>query len=175
MVTNEGPSIVTSVMVTDSIPTGFTLSSATTSTGTNQRLYNSSLVVDSLRTIVHQRERDNDDQGHGDERDCADQYRLSRLRGRETCTPTNNMSSAAVYFVTAAQRTLSVATQSKPGAVTVTWPVSDANFTLQVNTNLSMSNGWQAPTNASFVTNGVNEFTNGPPFPPAEFFRLLGP
>ncbi len=86
-----------------------------------------------------------------------------------------NFATAPAYFVTAGQRTLSIGRSTAPGQVQVTWPVSGAPFTLQVNTNLANASGWQAPTNSPVVTNGLNVFSNGPPYFPMEFFRLLGP
>jgi hypothetical protein len=86
-----------------------------------------------------------------------------------------NYASAIAYFITAAQRTLSIAASTNSGELLVTWPVSAVNFTLQVSTNLTAGEGWQNLTNNTIVTNGLNEYSNSLPSPAAEFFRLQVP
>jgi hypothetical protein len=86
----------------------------------------------------------------------------------------DNYSAAIASVVTAAQRTLSIENTANPPSILITWPVSAASFQLQVNTNLSLSNGWQSLEFTPLVTNGLNEFSNNLSAP-AAFFRLYAP
>jgi uncharacterized repeat protein (TIGR01451 family) len=172
IVTNEGPSTVTSVAVTDNIPTGFNLSSATNSVWTT--VYTNSMVIASLGILSNNTSATITVKGTAASAGAlTNTANLSFAEGNTIYG--TNFAFAIAYFVTTAQRTLSITNPGNAAGISITWPLSAANFTLQVSTNLSKTNGWQSPTNAPFVTNGMNEYTNSPPLPPARFFRLLGP
>jgi hypothetical protein len=81
---------------------------------------------------------------------------------------------AYTYFISAAQRTLSIAPLANPPELLVTWPQSSVNFLLQRSTNLALAGGWQAASPPPFLTNGLNTFTDSPAGP-AAFFRLQSP
>ena len=172
LVTNLGPSIVTSVIVTDSIPVGFNLSSATSSVGTT--VYTNNTVIATLGILTNNTSATITVKGTSPTAGAVTNSAALSFAEGDTGNYTN-YAFAYVYFVTAAQRTLGIAKVGKPPEVSVTWPVSTAPFTLQVSTNLHLSNGWMSLTNGPFLSNGFNEYTNSLPSPGAEFFRLQGP
>jgi hypothetical protein len=171
LVTNEGPSVVTGVMVTDNIPGGFTFTSATSSVGTT--VYTNNLVIANLGTLTNNTSATITVNGTAANSGALTNTANLGFAEGNTIYGTNFAFTYA-YFITAAQRTLSIAASAMTGEFVITWPVSAVNFTLQVSTNLYLSSGWQSLAGASFVTNGLNEYTNSFSFS-AEFFRLQGP
>lgn len=172
VVTNEGPSTVTSVSVTDNIPTGFSLTSATNSLGTT--VYTNNMVIASLGILASNTSATITVKGTSASPGALTNSANLGFAEGNTVYGTN-YASALAYFITAAQRTLSIAASANSGELLVTWPVSAVNFTLQVSTNLTAGNGWQNLTNDTIVTNGLNEYSNSLPSPAAEFFRLQVP
>jgi hypothetical protein len=172
VVTNEGPSTVTSVSVTDNIPTGFSLTSATNSLGTT--VYTNNMVIASLGILASNTSATITVKGTSASPGALTNSANLGFAEGNTVYGTN-YASALAYFITAAQRTLSIAASTNSGELLVTWPVSAVNFTLQVSTNLTAGNGWQNLTNDMIVTNGLNEYSNSLPSPAAEFFRLQVP
>ncbi len=172
VVTNEGPSIVTSVSVTDNIPAGFNLTSAASSLGTS--VYTNNMVIASIGILTNNTSATitvrGTSPGPGTLTNVAN---LGFAEGNTTHG--TNFAYAFAYFITAAQRTLSIAKSANPGEFPVTWPVSAVNFTLQVSTNLNAGNGWQNLAGGTIVTNGLNEYSNSFPSAAAEFFRLQTP
>jgi uncharacterized repeat protein (TIGR01451 family) len=169
LVTNEGPSIITSTVVTDTMPANLTFFSAATTTGswvyTNGEVTwnigfltngdSASLVIVSAAAVAAA---------------LTNNAVLAFAEGNLNAS--GNNASVASVVVNNAQRTLSIARQTNPPGVIVTWPLSPANFLLQVNTNLNT--GWTFPINAVFVTNSLNTFTDSLAAPQT-FFRLAPP
>jgi hypothetical protein len=172
VVTNLGPSAVTSLTITDNIPNGFNFGSATTTMGTvlytNQILTATVPVLSNNAAVTVK--------VYGTSSSVGGLTNVAGIGFAEGETIYgSNYASAVVYFLATNARTLSISRAGSNGQVAISWPLSGAPFTLQVNTNLADSSGWQATSNAPFVTNGVNTYTNGPPFLPMQFFRLFGP
>jgi hypothetical protein len=171
-VTNNGPSTVTKVVVTDPIPAGFTPISATSSVGS--ALFTNGQLIASLGTMTT-------NTGAvitmtGATSTLGILTNMATLGFAEGETIYGNPDAwAFAYLITAAQQTLTIAESANPGHITLTWPVSVMDFTLEFSTNLSGGGGWQAVTNSPFVTNGLNTYTNASPLPAAEYFRLQGP
>jgi hypothetical protein len=172
VVTNKGPSTVTSVSVTDNIPTGFNLTSATSSLGTT--VYTNNMVIASLGILASNTSATITVKGTSASPGALTNSANLGFAEGNTAYGTN-YASALTYFITAAQRTMSIAKSANAGEFLVTWPVSAVNFTLQASTNLSAGNGWQNLAGGTIVTNGLNEYSNSFPSPAAEFFRLQVP
>jgi uncharacterized repeat protein (TIGR01451 family) len=171
LVTNEGPSIITSAVVTDSLPVGFSLVSATASAGrwtnasgtvtwnigivTNNSSVNLQIVGTFATPAV-----------------LTNSAVLSFAEGNKA--PYDDYASVLNYFVNDSQRTLSITRQANPPVVLITWPLSPADFLLQVNTNSNLNSGWISPTNTAFTSNSFNAYTNSLDGPHT-FFRLTLP
>ena len=172
LVTNEGPSTVTSVSVTDNIPTGFNFASSTSSLGTT--VYTNNMVIASLGILTSNTSATITVQGTSASPGALTNMAFLGFAEGNTAYGTN-YASAITYFINAAQRTLSIAASATSGEFLVTWPLSAANFTLQVSTNLTAGNGWQSLAGNTIMTNDLNEYSNSFPSAAAEFFRLQGP
>jgi hypothetical protein len=171
LVTNEGPSIVTSTVVTDTMPVGFTFLSATPSAGsfinTNGTLtWNIGMLTNGTSANL---------QIVGTSFVPAALTNSAVLAFAEgNLAPYDDYASIINFFVYDSQRTLSITTQANPPEVLVSWPTSPANFLLQINTNASLNAGWISPTNAVIVTSFQNTFTDSLAAPQT-FFRLAPP
>jgi large repetitive protein len=172
VVTNAGPSTVTSLSVTDNIPAGFNLTSSASSLGTT--VYTNNMVIASLGTLASNTSATITVQGTSTIPGTLTNAASLGFAEGETIYGTN-YASAVAYFISAAQRTLSIAASTNADQFLVTWPVSAVNFTLQVNTNLNAGGGWQNVAGNTNVTNGLNEYSNSFPSLAAEFFRLHTP
>jgi hypothetical protein len=170
-VTNEGPSIVTYVMVTDNIPSQLNFISATTTAGTTS--YANGVLTANLGILTNNTSA------------TITVNAVTSIAGAVTNSAylgfaegnlniDNNFAYAIADFVTPAQRTLSITDSAKAGGIVVSWPVSAVDFQLQVNTNLNATNGWQSLEITPFVTNGLNEYSNTFSVP-MQFFRLHSP
>jgi uncharacterized repeat protein (TIGR01451 family) len=171
LVTNEGPSIITSTVVADTMPAGFSFVSATPSAGswinTNGTLtWNIGILTNNTSAsldIV------------GTSPDATTLVNSAVLTFAEgNLAPYDNYASIINFFVYDSQRTLSITRQANPPGVLVSWPLSPVNFLLQINTNANLNTGWTYPTNAVFITNFLNSFTNSLAAPQT-FFRLAPP
>jgi hypothetical protein len=173
LVTNLGPSIVTSVTVTDTMPAGFKLSSSMTSLGT--LVTNGNNLIANIGILTNNKSATITVQGtYTNLGSLTNQAFLGFAEG-ETIYGTN-YAFAYVYFINDAQKTLSIARATNAGKFILSWPYSTVPFTLEVNTNLIKSNSWTAVTNPPFMTtNGYYEYTNVYPANADEFFRLQGP
>jgi hypothetical protein len=88
--------------------------------------------------------------------------------------PFNNYASVASFVVYDSQRILSIARQTNPPGVVVSWPQSPAPFNLQINTNPNLNIGWQPASNSVFITNAANTYTDIITMPQT-FYRLTLP
>jgi hypothetical protein len=171
-VTNEGPSIVTGLAVTDSIPPLLSFISAESTAG--NCVYSNSQVVCDIGILTNNT--------------SATIQVVASLLGPGAITnfatmnfaegnldTTNNIAFAATYSVTPAQRTLNIAPQTNPPLLLITWPQSSVDFLLQRSTNLNLPDGWLPPLKLPFLSNGLNTFTDNPAASGAAFFRLKLP
>jgi uncharacterized repeat protein (TIGR01451 family) len=170
-VTNEGPSIITSTLVTDTLPGGFSVASVAASAGswtntngtltwtigilTNGTSVNLHIVGTSQVPIA-----------------LTNSAVLAFAEGN--LADYDDFASIINFFVLDSDRILTVSLQGNPPVAMVTWPLSVANFPLQVNTNSNISLGWTNATNSVFTTNGLNAYTNSLTAPQT-FFRLAPP
>jgi uncharacterized repeat protein (TIGR01451 family) len=169
-VTNEGPSIITATVVTDTLPAGFTFVSANTAAG--NWVYTNGAVVWSIGMLTNNNAASLDIVGTAlVPAALTNNAVLAFAEGN--LDSDYNYAATVNYFVNAAQRTLSIALQANPPGVLVSWPLSPANFLLELNTNLNVNAGWIA-TNAIFITNSLNAFTDSFTAP-RTFFRLAPP
>lgn len=169
-VTNEGPSIITSTVVTDTLPAGFTFVSA--NTGAGSWVYTNGEVIWSLGILTN-----NNAASLGIVGTTLSPAALTNTAvlafAEGNLDSDDNYAATVNYFVSAAQRTLSFARQANPPGLLISWPLSPANFVLELNTNLNVNAGWIA-TNAIFITNSLNAFTDSFTAPQT-FFRLAPP
>ena len=169
--TNEGPSIVTSVVVTDYIPYGLSFLSATPSMGS--WVYTNETVVWSMPFLTNYTSASLQIVGT-----ASGPYALTNTatvafaEGNKVFA--DGIATVINYFVSDAQRTLSIALQTNPPVVLVTWPLSPANFLLQENANLGLSTNWRYPANGTFVSNNLNSFTDSIASPQM-YYRLAAP
>jgi hypothetical protein len=171
LVTNTGPSIITSTVVTDTMPFGFTVVSVTPSVGS--WINTNGILAWNIGILT------NGDSANLDIVGTAlvptaltNSAVLAFAEGN--LTPYNNNASIINFFVYDSQRTLSITTQKSPPGVLVTWPQSVANFELQINTNANLNTGWMIPTNSTIFNGYVNTFTDSFAAPQT-FFRLTLP
>lgn len=169
LVTNEGPSIVSSTVVTDTMPAAFSFVSATASAGswtnTNGTLtWNIGILTNNTSVnlqIV----------GTSPFATALTNSAVLAFAGGNLA-PYDDFASIVNFVVYDFQRTLSITPRANPPGVLITWPFSSANFLVQINTNLNA--GWTFSTNAVFTSNGLNAFTNSLKAPQT-FFRLAPP
>jgi uncharacterized repeat protein (TIGR01451 family) len=168
-VTNEGPSITTDLIVTDSVPGNLTIISSNASVGTivagvTNLLWTFPILSNSASATARVVATTS---LPGEVTNIAN---LGFAEGNLDID--DNFAYAIMDFVTAAQETVSVMQVSN--AVVISWPVSGAGFELQVSTNLEATNGWQTLESGSIVTNGINYYTNMT-VGPTVFYRLFFP
>ncbi len=170
-VTNEGPSMSTSLIVTDSMPSGLTIISSNASVGSlvgsDGTIFwtfpvlsnNASATMQVVATAPAPVEVTN----------------VAYLGFAEgNLNVDNNFAYALAYFIDPRQRTLSVALETNSNQFLLSWPVSPVAFALETSTNLSATNAWQSPSSSVFVTNGLNCYTDSISGP-ARFYRLYYP
>jgi len=171
LVTNEGPSIITGASVSDNMPAGFITLSITGSAGswTNRN----SVITWNIGYLTNNTSASLEIMGTDTEATAlTNNALLDFVEGN--LAPQNDHVAIINFFVYESQRTLSITLEGNPPEALVTWPVSPANFRMQINTNPNLNAGWTCPTNAVFVTNSLNSFTNGLTAPQT-FFRLAPP
>jgi uncharacterized repeat protein (TIGR01451 family) len=171
LVTNEGPSTITDAIVSDTLPVGFSFVSATASAGTWTNI-NSTITWDI--GLLATNESANLQVVSTSQTPAALLSTAVLSFAEGNLAPYDDYASYTVYFVNDSQRTLSITAEANPAGVLLTWPVSPANFVVQVNTNSNLNSGWIDSTNASFNSNGFNAFTNSLTAPQT-FFRLALP
>jgi uncharacterized repeat protein (TIGR01451 family) len=171
LVTNKGPSTISSAVVTDTLPFGLSFVSAAASAGswinTNGTLtWNIGLLTTNTSVNL---------QIVGTSPTAAALTNSAVLAFAEgNLAPYDDYASIINFFVYDSQRTLSITPRANPPGVLVSWPFSPANFLVQINTNSNLNTGWTYPTNAAFTSNSLNAFTNSLTAPQT-FFRLAPP
>ena len=170
-VTNEGPSLITSLVVTDSIPAGLRIVSSNASFGsiveTGGNIVwsfpilsnNASATMQVIATASAPSAITNV---------AYLGFAEGNLEGD------NNFAYATAIFFSAQQSTLSVALETNSNLLFLSWPVSPVGFELQMSTNLAVTNRWQPAVSPVFITNGLNCYTDAISGP-GRFYRLLFP
>jgi large repetitive protein len=167
-VTNEGPSLTTSLIVTDSVPEGLTIVSSNASVGSITQ--NGANILWSFPTLATNASATMQLIATASAPVAITNVAyLSFAEGNLSVD--NNFAYARVYFLDAAQQTLSVTVETNPNVLFLSWPVSPFSFGLQTSTNLAAPNGWQSVVSPVFITNGLNCFTNIIS-DPARYYRL---
>jgi uncharacterized repeat protein (TIGR01451 family) len=170
-VTNEGPSITTSLTVTDSIPDELTIISSNASVGSiiesgGNLLWSFPILSNNASATMHI---------VGTSPVPGTLTNIANLGFAEgNLNVDQNFAFAFAYFITTAQKILSVALEPNANTVSLSWPVSSAGFALQETTNLALTNAWQPVKSGIVATNGFNYYTNTISVP-AEFYRLSSP
>lgn len=170
-VTNEGPSITTSLIVTDTIPDVFTIISSNASVGSisessGDLLWSFPILSNNASATMHI---------VGTSPAPGALTNLATLGFAEgNLNVDRNFAFAFAYFITSAQKILSLALEPNANMVSLSWPVSSAGFVLQETTNLVLTNAWQPLKSGIVATNGLNYYTNTISGP-AEFYRLVSP
>jgi uncharacterized repeat protein (TIGR01451 family) len=169
LVTNEGPSIVSSTVVTDTMPAGSLLfppppAREVGSTPMARFTWNIGILTNNTSASL---------QIVGTSPFATALTNSAVLAFAEgNLAPYDDLRLDRKFFVYDFQRTLSITPRANPPGVLITWPFSSANFLVQINTNLNA--GWTFSTNAVFTSNGLNAFTNSLKAPQT-FFRLAPP
>jgi hypothetical protein len=171
ILTNEGPSIATGVVVTDYFPASVTFVSASTTAGVIG--FTNGVVVCNIGVLTTNASVAMTIQGietvAGTITNTASVY-----SAEGNLNPFLGFASAATTLISPAQGKLSISRISNSPAVIVSWPVSPANFLLQTNSVLGLANGWSNSVLIPLTTNGVNYVTNNIS-PQSVFFRLKSP
>ncbi len=166
-VSNEGPSIITSTLVTDILPTNAVFASASTPNGSWS--YTNGVVNWNIGIFTNGSAATMTIVLDGSETGAI--TNTAELSFAESAVqPIAGVASATAYIITPSERTLSIATANATNAL-ITWPISSVHFLLEISTNLTT---WSYPATPSYVTNGVNIFTNTFTSPEV-FFRLRSP
>ncbi len=171
-VTNEGPSIITSASVADTLPYPFTVSTAIPSVGTWTNI-NGTLTW-SIGFLTNGYSANLQIIGT-----CASFATLTNSAvlsfAEGNLDYYDNYAAIINLFVEDSQRTLSISEQANPPGVVITWPQSPFNFQIQINTNGDLDSGWITATNPVVVKGTLNTFTYTNLTAPDTFFRLLPP
>ena len=171
LVTNKGPSIVTGVTLTDTLPAGVVLLSSGSSRGTCTAT--GGIVTCSIGILTN---------GTGESVTITvaapnDAFLINTAMVASVepdLNPVDNRASAVTTVVSDASRTLGIRLVSTRENVVISWPTSAVSFTLQFLEALSPTNLWQPVTNVPTIVNGRNTVTNDAS-KGNRFFRLQGP
>jgi hypothetical protein len=168
-VTNEGPSMVTSLVVTDTIPSLLSYLSSDSTLGTITYA-NGKVICDigilsnnasaTIQIVTAPLEP------------AAITNTATMGFAEGNLDSTNDVAFAATYAIGDYQRVL-IITNTGPEVI-VTWQQSPVNFLLQRGTDLAFPGSWQTPAASSFVTNGLNTYIENSAGSNA-FFRLKTP
>lgn len=170
-VTNEGPSMSTSLIVTDSIPAELTLVSSNASVGSivesnGNILWRFPILSNNASATMHVIAT------------AAAPAAITNVAylgfAEGNLNVDNNFAYARVWFIDAQQRTLSVTLETNSNLLFLSWPVSVVGFGLQSSTNLAVTNAWKSVVSSIFITNGLNCYTDTISGP-GRFYRLFYP
>ena len=170
-VTNEGPSIVTGLSVTDPLPAGLNYISAVSTLGVCS--FNNGVVTCNVGVLTNNTGLTVTITGV-DTTSGALTNRASLSFAEGNLNPQDNSSSAAVYYLTPAQRQLSIAPLTASSRVLLSWPTTGVPFFLEYSSALGQTAAWQTNFTLPSVANGQNYVTNTNAGP-ASFFRLKAP
>lgn len=175
-VTNSRTSIASGVTLTDTLPTGHTFVSATSSQGTPTFL--NGVVTCVIGAVTNGQAVTVTIVATAAVNGLAEN-RVNLTLTETDFSPGNNFSSLYIPVVTEAERTLSFDYAAGSPLFVLHWPVGAGNFTLEFNTNLvTAGNVWTVvPQPVVLVTNNAvlfNYVTNDTSLP-RKFYRLRAP
>jgi uncharacterized repeat protein (TIGR01451 family) len=167
-VTNEGPSIITGLSITDPLPSSLTYISSSSTMGVcsfanGVVTCNVGILTNNLALTITIT---------GSSSVSGALTNIATLHFLEGNLNTqDNTAAAGVYYLTSAQRTLSIQRLAAPARVLLSWPNSGVPFLLEYSTNLGSPANWQTNTAAQTILSGriyvTNSSTN-----PFTFFQL---
>jgi uncharacterized repeat protein (TIGR01451 family) len=170
-VTNEGPSIVTGLSITDPLPSGLSYLSASSTLGVCS--VNNSVVTCNVGILTNNTGLTVTIIGI-DTNSGALTNRASLSFAEGNLNPQDNASSAAVYYLTPAQQALSITPLAASSRVLLSWPASGFPFVLEYSAALGQAAIWQTNNTIPSIAGGQNYVTNTAAGPPS-FFRLIAP
>ncbi|MFM8534668.1 MAG: IPT/TIG domain-containing protein [Acidimicrobiia bacterium] len=175
-VTNSRASIASGVTLTDTLPTGYTFVSATSSQGTPT--FASGMVTCPIGAVTNGQAVTVTIVATAAVNGLAEN-RVNLTLIESDFNSSDNFGSLYIPVVTEAERTLSFDYTASSPRFVLHWPFSAANFKLEFNTNLvSTGNTWTvAPEAVVLVTNNAvlfNYVTNDTLLP-RKFYRLRAP
>jgi uncharacterized repeat protein (TIGR01451 family) len=170
-VTNQGPSIVTGLAVTDPLPPFLGFVSATSTLGACSS--SNGVVVDNVGILTNNSGLTLTIVAQGSTTGAfTNTASLSFLEGNLDLA--DNSASAVVYYLTAAGQTLNIQPLTNPPRVLLCWTNSGVPFQLQSNSDVGETGSWETLTPVIVEAGGLNYATNSATGAPA-FFRLIAP
>jgi uncharacterized repeat protein (TIGR01451 family) len=167
-VTNEGPSIVSGLTITDPLPAPLNYISASSTLGAC--VFNSGFVTCYAGILTNNFGLTITITGNAAvTADLVNTASLNFIEGN--LNPQDNTASAEVFYLTDPQRTLSIRPLAAPPRVLLSWPSSAVSFLLEYSTNLGNPANWQTNTSAQTVSGGQVYVTNSTAGP-STFFQL---
>ena len=167
-VTNEGPSIITGLSITDPLPSAFTYISSTSTMGVCS--FSNGVVTCNVGILTNNLALTITITGNSSVSGALTNVAtLHFLEGN--LNTQDNTASAGVFYLTSAQRTLSIQRLAAPPRVLLSWPYSGVPFLLEYSTNLGSPANWQTNTAAQTVLSGQIYVTNSSTNP-FTFFQL---
>jgi len=156
-VTNEGPSIISGLTITDPLPAPLNYVSASSTLGTC--VVNSGFVTCYAGILTNNFSLTITITGNAAvTADLVNTASLNFIEGN--LNPQDNTASAEVFYLTDPQRTLSIRRLAAPPRVLLSWPSSAVSFLLEYSTNLGNPANWQTNTSAQTVSGGQVYVTN---------------
>ncbi|MGA2543208.1 MAG: IPT/TIG domain-containing protein [Verrucomicrobiota bacterium] len=167
-VTNEGPSIVSGLTITDPLPAPLNYISASSTLGAC--VFNSGFVTCYAGILTNNFGLTITITGNAAvTADLVNTASLNFIEGN--LNPRDNTASAEVFYLTGPQRTLSIRPLTAPPRVLLSWPSSAVSFLLEYSTNLGNPANWQTNSSAQTVSGGQVYVTNSTAGP-STFFQL---
>jgi len=167
-VTNEGPSIVSGLAISDPLPAALNYISASSTLGACS--FSNGVVTCSAGILTNNFGLTVTITGNASASgDLVNTASLTFLEGN--LNPQDNTASAKVVYVTDPQRTLGIQRLTAPPGVVLSWPSSSVSFLLEYSTNLGSPANWQTNTSAQTVIGGQVYVTNTTAGP-STFFQL---
>jgi len=171
VVTNRGPSIVTGVKLTDTLPDGVNFVSANSTDGpcpqtngvvtcniavltNNTGFAVTIVVVPPVEAVLN------------------NTATISSVEG--DLNPVDNTASVSTTVILDASRTLRIGLLPDSRILVISWPFSVVRFTLQFRDSFAVANTWQTVTNVPVVIDARNTVTNDASGA-NRFFRLIKP
>ena len=167
-VTNEGPSTVSGLIITDPLPASLNYVSASSTLGACA--FNSGFVTCNAGILTNNFGLTITITGNAAvSGDLVNTASLNFIEGN--LNPQDNTASAEVFYLTDPQRTLSLQRLAAPARVVLSWPSSSVSFLLEYSTNLGNPANWQTNSSAQTVIGGQVYVTNSTAGP-STFFQL---